>query len=219
MYLDLSDNTQKELVSEESAASLLCGMIACHHDKVFLEAFDGEGCFSFNDQRLLEMNLQTRETRTVTTGYFDGLYVTDSTVYYFEPDEKEVEKNYGTTYKNVDTPGFREYDCKSGITRNCGMPWEDMLAIQSDPDYIYVGGYTRKDNSFLLYILSRDYALVDQISLSRDLCPTFVSSDRLYFCTDMGLGPIGYYLDKSEIGSHKLSLKPIQTLLPEAAAD
>lgn len=116
-------------------------------------------------------------------------------------------------YTNTDAPGLREYDVKSATIKNCGLLTDDDGCPSFDADYIYMNGCYREDGGNTLYILSKDYKLLDQIDLPEGIRLSFPASDRLYFC----VGPIQYYVDKSEIGSHKLRLKPIQMLLPEAA--
>ena len=215
LYLDLSDLSQKELSAEGLDSVRLDFIRVCNREKVFLDAHEKGTYNDFNSMKLVEVDLRTGAAKTVHSGYCEGVYATDSTLYYYEADEKLIQSWYGVDYTNTDAPGLREYDIKSATVKNCGLLTDDDGCPDYDTDYIYMNGCYREDGSNTLYILSKDFKLLDQIDLPEGIYLSFLASDRLFFCVD----PIQYYIDKSEIGSHKLSLKPIQTLLPEAAAD
>ena len=61
-------------------------------------------------------------------------------------------------------------------------------------------------------ILSGEYELLDTVTLENDLILDAAASDRLYFIYASGMDPISCYLEKSQIGSHNLTLIPIETI-------
>lgn len=157
-------------------------------------------------EKLIEVDAVTGEAGVVLPRSINGLYVTDSTWYFFEPDRT----SRGYKAENVE-PGFREYDPESGTIQDKGLPTEDILNAFYDEDFIYAGGFPRNnDRDQTLYFLSRDYKLLDRIDLS-DIFLYAVASDRVYFYEGRDL-IISHYIDKSQIGSGELTLVPIKTV-------
>lgn len=134
---------------------------------------------------------------------------------------------YGNTlYYLVEDTGFREYDLTTGETVDRGLPVADAKWASYDEDYVYLMGhdpafdawakaaetqtpYSGPDKSdHTLYILTRDYELIDQVFLPDGENLFYVTDDYLYFCA-------GYYgadcrLEKSQFGSGNLTLEPLK---------
>ena len=159
-------------------------------------------------EQLIELDASTEEARIVLPQFMNALYVTDSTLYYFEPDLTSLDYRAASL-----TPGFREYDVESGTVKDCGLPVADALWVRYDEEYIYVLGFP-KDNGEekTLYILSRNYELLDQTELKNGLQIYAIASDRIYFFRRGANAPISCYIEKSQIGSHNLTLPSIETV-------
>lgn len=155
---------------------------------------------------LIEIDTATGTTKAMDVERTSSFYATDSTLYYLVANAG----NANQTSERSD-PGFREYDLESGTVKDCGLPAEGIINADYDEDYIYAGGnYSNDGQEFTLYLLSRDYKLVDQIELTGGLGVAAVTSDRIYFS---GMDHcITCYLDKSQIGSGNLQLIPIETI-------
>ncbi len=120
-----------------------------------------------------------------------SVYATETTLFYLEPDA-----------------GFRELDLATGEIKDCAPAEKDAWWAAYDDNYIYVMSRGRNnDADHTLYFYSRDYQLLDQVELTNDLFYGYVSSEKLYFST--GIEPLTYYINKSDIGSHKLLLQPL----------
>ena len=121
-------------------------------------------------------------------------WVEGDTCYYVEYGEKCVERDLTTGEEQ--TFDFPE----SG---------DGAWAIY-DKDYVYLMGEEDADGATTLYILTRDYELVDEIRLANGESLNNVSSRRLLFANDSSvIPPYCAYLDKSQIGSGNLELQPI----------
>lgn len=104
--------------------------------------------------------------------------------------------------------GFRERDLATGEIKEIDFPSGDGIWAYYDTDYIYLTG--DGDQEKTLYILTRDYELVDQITLENGEGLNNVSAQRLLFARfNNVIPPYCAYLDKSQIGSGKLELQPI----------
>ena len=123
LIVDFADNSQKWLALPGLEGVMVCGPLACDQDRIILEGSAKGSNYSFEGMRLIEMDLHTGEMRTVISGYYDGasVYLTDTTLYFYVGDEKTIQEAYGVEYHNVEEPGFREYDLKTGSLKNCGM--------------------------------------------------------------------------------------------------
>ncbi len=91
------------------------------------------------------------------------------------------------------------------------MPVEDIVSADYDEDYIYAFGLPH-DSDRSLYILSRNYELVDQIELKQGQFVFAVTSDRIFLSDTRPDTCISWYLDKSQIGSHALTPCPVETV-------
>lgn len=159
---------------------------------------------------LIEMDSASGEERIVVSQDIGSLYATDTTLYYYEADLSKLNAVYGTEYEKGN-PGFRELNLQSGEVRECGLPVENILSARYDNDYIYATSfYLNEGNDTTLFLLSRDYILVDQIDLTGGLEIAAVTSDRI-FLNDAN-ECMAYYLDKSQIGSGELKLIRIETV-------
>lgn len=141
--------------------------------------------------RMVEFDIQSNTFRDLLSVELPAVYVSETTLYYVESGV-----------------GFREYDLATGEIKDCAPVAEDAWWASYDEDYIYVMSRGRNnDADHTLYFYSRDYQLLDQVELTNDLFYGYVSSEKLYFST--GIEPLTYYINKSDIGSHKLLLQPL----------
>ena len=172
------------------------------------------------DSTLMEVELETGEATEIplpTEKIWGQILVTDSTVYYLEKENAE------------EVPSrlrFKEYDRASGAVKD----YESPVEITTDnnvligEDYIYILPCILHDNAENMYILSRDYKLVDQIELREGLDFFAATKDRIYF-KDYNVDPEAktdvyvYYLEKSQIGSHNLTLEKLPVLVPQEEWD
>lgn len=109
--------------------------------------------------------------------------------------------------------GIMEYDIASGETVNRGLPVPDGISLRVDGELVYIltneaepGDHAGRD--FTLYILNRDYAVLDTLHLGVGVYPRYTDKDFFYF-TDHTGATFAYRLDKSQIGTGKLELEPI----------
>ena len=206
VVVDLSDYSQTEPAADFLRGARLPHIEAYYKDKLYAHGTgDKSPNQRYEDYKLIEIDAVSGEARTLVSRPVSGLYATDSTLYYLESDISvyyEIE---------IENPGFRELDLQSGTVKDCGLPAADILWAQYDEDYIYAGSFRRnngKDQT--LYILSRDYKLVDQIELTNGVHFFGAASDRIYFYDSIHNTPISFYINKAQIGSHELQLIPIE---------
>ena len=122
------------------------------------------------------------------------------------PSTPWVENN--TCYYEEVGKGFRQRDLTTGEIKEIDFPSGDGRSAYYDTDYIYLTGEGEQEKT--LYILTRDYELVDQITLANGEWLHNVSAQRLLFARlNNTIPPYCAYLDKSQIGSGKLELQPI----------
>ena len=146
---------------------------------------------SQQNMRMMEFDISYDTWRELVPLSLGASYATETTFYYLEPDV-----------------GFREYDLATGEIKDCGLPIEDAWWAAYDEDYIYLMGHGRNDEKeHTLYFLNRNYEYLDQVELTDGIFYGYVSSDKLYFSKDFE--PLSHYISKSDIGSHKLSLQPL----------
>lgn len=200
--LDLSDGSQTEPLAEYLQTEKLPASFYWYYkDKVF-------GLENHNDQTLTEVNVSTGEVLKRELGSVTSFCATDSTLYYFLAEGNE----YGGEEAKTE-PGFWEYDLESGTAAYCGLPFAGIWRVTYDGEYIYAeANQDDPDADPILYILSGEYELLDTVTLENDLILDAAASDRLYFIYASGMDPISCYLEKSQIGSHNLTLIPIETI-------
>lgn len=159
-----------------------------------------------------------RTVASVQSPGFLSAYYSDSTMYAYK---WEGSDSNGIDPKKLQA-GFLEIDLTSGAVKDCGTPVDDIDWIACDEDYIYAHSFFRREDGsctedeeegvqYTLYLLSRDYQLVDQIELASNIGIVAVTSDRIFFIQNYG-ATISYYLDKAQIGSHELKLLPVETI-------
>lgn len=211
VVMNLTDFSQKEIATEFLRTARLPSPFIFYKDKLYLLGTGDKSQTYENynpyDERLFEVDANTGEVRPVLSQYTNALYVTDSTLYFFEPDLTAVGYKAGTV-----NPGFREYDVEGGTVKDCGLPVEDILWVRYDEDYIYALGAPGNDEKDqTLYVLSRNYELLNQFELKNGMRIYEITSDRIYLCNSSYDRAISYYIDKSQIGSSQLSLISIKT--------
>ena len=207
IVIDLSDYSKIEPAADFLCTASLPDFFLYYKDKLYgMGTADKRIDYTREDLKLIEMDAVTGEIRMPIPGYVTGLYVTDSTWYYFEPDLHALDDQCEKT-----EAGFWEYDTKTGSVKSCGMPLEDIQSAHYDEEYIYARSLPSSvDGNRTLYFLSRDYRLVDQLKMTDGLTLVAATSDRIFFAPYTS-GFITCYLDKSQIGSGELTLVPIET--------
>ena len=206
LVLDLSDNSLKDYPQTDKIILIE----KFYENKLYGVVMERDvGADASDTKKLVEFDLVTGEVRSLAEKNIASLYATASTLYYFEPDMSALP---GYEASEAAEPGFRELDLKTGTTRDCGMPVEDILSACYDDDYIYADSFRRNNGrDETLYILSRDYVLLDQIDLE-GISIAAVTSDRIYLYDATTASTINYYIDKAQIGSGALTLVPIETV-------
>lgn len=215
VVLNLSDYSQKEIATEFLSTANL-ELPECYYgDKLYM-AGSGDKTQTYENyniykEKLFEIDAGTGEVRPILQQPIGAMYATDSTLYYFQPDFEAMGYGPGDI-----VPGFRELDVETGTVKECGLPVEDALWARYDEDYIYALSDTHhngedQEESQTLYILSRNYELLDQFELENGLQLRTVASDRIYIRCGYTVS-ISYYLEKSQIGSGNLQLIPIETV-------
>ncbi len=209
IVVDLADGSESEPAADLLGTASFDLFETFYQNKAYASAFDRTAILNgeSNAYQLLEYDLVTGKGRNLDVNIGTGIpCVEGSTLYWFESD-----KNYmGEKVSDVEQ-GFREYDLESGTLKNCGMPFEDANGAVRDADYIYVMGFAdRSGKNRTLYFLSKDYKLVDQVTLEGDNVLAVAASDRVFVC-DMDAAITGY-IEKSAIGSGSLEMKPIQAV-------
>lgn len=207
LAVDLADYSVSELAADYLSGARLSELGKFYKDKLFGLSFD----LQTMSDNVAEIDIVTGEAHALISEYIGGLYATDSTLYYYVPDV-----SYLGVEQKTDV-GFREYDLQSGTVKSCATPLQDIQYVQYDEDYVYAGSYpvgektekTRVDR--VLYFLSRDYQLVDQIEMNDGLMMAAVTHDKIFFFL-LSTDCITCYLDRAQIGSGNLQLIPIETI-------
>lgn len=192
LVIDLSDYSCREVFSEYFAEG----------KRMEIMHFSGYRIYGYSDSYqnsgenccLMEWNIETGESRVLLDQLIATGYATESSYYYVEP-----------------AAGFRELNLTTGEVVRRGTPMEDAWWMSADEEFIYVVGFGRQNGTeYTLSFYSHDYELLDQVEMKNDIYYGYVSSDRLYFVNnaDEVYCPIAYYIDKADIGSGRLELKP-----------
>ena len=209
IVVDLSDYSQSEPAADyyNTAEYVPHFMHQFYKDKAYGTVYRA------NDMTaLLELDTATGDVQFREIGDATGFYVTDSVLYFFLPDASKLPPIPGADNGEL-VPGFWELDLQSGEIRDCGLPVDDILNALYDEDFIYATSFYSSDGKdSTLYFLTRDYQLADKIELTDGLGIAAVTSDRIFFYGSTANQQITHYLEKSQIGSHKLTLIPIETV-------
>ena len=208
IVVNLEDGSQTDLATAYFDTIEACPYAFFYSkDKLYSEMYSLEEAST-----LTEIDSLTGETRSMAIEGTSSFYATSTTLYYYA-DDFSVYGEYAGSEANESKPGFREYDLTSGAIKDCGLPIEDIQNASYDEDYIYATSTYRNNGSdSTLYLLSRAYEPVDQIELTDGLGIAAVTSDRIYLYDFVHDTPISYYIDKTQIGSHNLTLIPIETV-------
>lgn len=204
--VDLSDYSQTELAQEFLKTSKLPIFFGFYKDLLFgYGSGDKVHGMLKEYQKLIEVDAVTGEARIFAPKRVRSIYVTDSTLYSFEPDLTAMGYEKGDV-----EPGFVEYDLETGAVKECGMPpLEGATWAVFDEDYICAG--TNQTNQ-TVFFLSRDYNLLGQIELKNGQNFIAMTSDRIYFSDVRPDSPIAFYIDKSKISTGELEMIPIKTV-------
>ena len=209
IVVDLSDYSQSEPAADyyNTAEYVPHFMHQFYKDKAYGTVYRA------NDMTaLLELDTATGDVQFREIGDATGFYVTDSVLYFFLPDASKLPPIPGADNGEL-VPGFWELDLQSGEIRDCGLPVDDILNALYDEDFIYATSFYSSDGKdSTLYFLTRDYQLADKIELTDGLGIAAVTSDRIFFYGSTANQQITHYIEKSQIGSHKLTLIPIETV-------
>lgn len=209
IVLDLSDYSVTEPAADYLRTARLPWPDSYYKDKLYGYGSGSREPLNLRNECLIELDTVTGEGRKLTD-LPGSVYATDHTLYFFAIDLDRDGKPIGEI-----EPGFRELDLESGEIRFVGNPVEDIVCAYYDEDYIYAYGYAdieRRDSDRSLYILSRNYELVDQFELKQGQFVFAVTSDRIFLSDTRPDTRISWYLDKSQIGSHNLTPLPIETV-------
>ena len=207
IVLDLSDYSVTEPAADYLCTARLPWSASFYKDKLYGYGSGSRELMNRSNECLIEVDVVTGEARKLASGYMGLPYATDHSLYYFITNrtERSDEPIEGIV------SGFRELDLESGEVRFIGMPVEDIVSARYDEDYIYAFGLPH-DGDSSLYILSRNYELVDQFELKNGQSVFAVTSDRIFLSDTHPDTRISWYLDKSQIGSHNLTPLPIETV-------
>ena len=207
LAVDLADFSVSELAADYLSGARLSELGTFYKEKLFGFYFDLQ-TVSYD---LVEVDTVTAEAHALTSEFIAGLYAMDSTLYYYVPD-----MSYLGLEQEADV-GFREYDLQSGTVKSCATPLQDIQHVKYDEDYVYAVSYPvgektdRYQVDRVLYFLSRDYQLVDQIEMKDGLAMATVTNDKIFFYSRSS-DYISCYLDRAQIGSGALKLIPIETI-------
>ena len=209
IVVDLSDYSQSEPAADyyNSAEAVPGAMYHFYKDKAYGTFYRPK-----DTTALLELDTVTGGVQFREIGDTTGFYVTDSVLYFFLPDASNLPAIPGSDNGGRNA-GFWELDLQSGALRDCGLPVADIQSTSYDEDFIYATSISRNDGKDTTrYFLTRDYKLVDRIELTGGMGITAVTSDRIYFYESTANRRITHYIEKSQIGSHNLTLIPIETV-------
>lgn len=145
---------------------------------------------------LVEMDLDSGSVRKlfqpVDTPISDTFYVDGDMLYYLEPEQ-----------------GFVEYHLHTGETAVKKPPVEGLAYAFYDENQIYAHTISGENREYrTIYILSRDYQLVDQLALPERMVYRWRDGQYLYF-SPMGDDVFSHTLNRQDIGSGRLSLAKI----------
>lgn len=214
LVVDLTDGSVTEPAEDFIQKAGLPHFLSLYRDKLYGWGNEQKHYYlcAPEDLGLLEINTLTGEVRTPLPQRSSRFYVTDATWYYYVAEESETE---------AQPAGFYEYDLKSGTIREYGKPIEDMSGPRWDEDFIYTYRRFQVDDigkqALTMYVLSRDYKLLDQVEIEPGVNYLCAASDRILFCS-RAFDRL-YYVDKSEIGSGGLTLKPMKMPTRPVAGD
>lgn len=145
---------------------------------------------------LVEMDLDSGSVRKLLQPadalIYDTFYVDGDTLYYLEPAQ-----------------GFVEYHLRTGKTVVKEPPVEGLAYAYYDENQIYAHTVSGENWEYrTIYFLSRDYQLVDQLTLPERMVYRWRDGQYLYF-TLKGDFVFSHVLNRQDIGSGRLSLAKI----------
>ena len=216
VVVNLEDGTSTELAESFLREHTLMDM-QCFHGKMYGWASeDKDPNADVSKYALIEMDLSTGAITELPIHGRIASYVTETTVYYYDNDWLD--------YK-TERPGFKEYDRETGTIREFETPAgvEGFDYVTYDLDYVYAWSEGDAEKAGKLYILSRDYQLVDQCELKRGEYIISMASDCIFLADpyaerdpvhDMVCSVL--CLQKSQFGSHNLSAEKLEFVTPKA---
>ena len=220
VVMDLLDYSLTEPAADYLQTAILPDINSYYEDKLYLnEAYDENWTYRPDKEKLIELDAVTGRARTVYSGCASAIYVTDSVLYFMEPDSKAVTDMFGVEMIEGN-PGFREVNLETGAVKDCGPVADGALYATYDENYIYVRSAPRNEGrDQTVYIYSRDYKLVDQLELTDGLEIFNITSDRVFFYKWNGSNrSVTCCLEKAKIGSGSLTLDPVEFVAAGRAA-
>lgn len=194
VVIDLSDFSQTELFTDYFADGSRMSVYEIFNNKLY--GFSNHYRHSGEDCHFMEWDMTTGQARKLSDLMLGIGLATETTFYYMESGA-----------------GFRELDLTTGEVVDRGLPVEDAFWATYDEELIYLMGNARNNGAeHTLYFLTREYELLGQVELTDNLFYGYVSTDRVYFIDQSNpqTCPITYYIDKADIGSENLTLKPFR---------
>ena len=213
IVVDVKDGSSREIAADYFREHRMEGIEAIHNGSIFGDACAIQDRFDSSKCKTIELEADSgkiTELSLPSWGYRD---LTDSTIYYFDWDFDG--------YK-AERPGFKEYDRATGRIQEFGMPVEveNMGSLFYTANHIYLRALGDGEED-TLYILSREYQVLDQISLRKTQEIISVTSDCIYL-TDPDARRDDYWgdtsilrLDKTQIGSHQMTPVKVEIKIPE----
>lgn len=206
--VDLTDGSQKEIAKDFFSERRSWMTPEFQNGKMLLDVQkDKHKPFLESEHTSAELDLETGTGTDVLMRDLGWYHITDSTLYYMD-------------YSASGKPCFKEYDRQTGAVKDWDMPTEDTnVRVACDEDYVYVIPVVTRWTSGpgTLYVLSRDYLLVDQVELPEGQEILAITSDRI-FTTDVfqknNQDSVVYYMQKSQIGSGGIELVKVEIAFP-----
>ena len=214
IVVDMKDGSSREIAADYFREHRMYGIEAIHNGSIFGDASTIQDRFDSSKWKTIELESDSGKITELSLSHWGYRDLTDSTIYYFDWDSLEGYK--------AERPGFKEYDRATGRIQEFGMPVEEknigLLFYTADHIYLCALGDGEEDT---LYILSREYQVLDQISLRKTQQIISVTSDCIYLTdpdarSDVQWGETSILrLDKTQIGSHQMTPVKVEIKIPE----